>query len=198
MEISFDLNGAFGDGLRQALKEGMTEAVRRVANEVRTEILRSTTGGNPLNVRTGNLRRSWSGFPRVEETGEGPVATLRSASVYSAIHEFGGTIRPVRAAFLTIPLPGAMNASGTRTPYSARELHESPGLAGFKSTFINRSRTAILGVLPGGGLVPLFAIKDSVVMPARHYISKAVDRVKPRVQDIVDQAINAVVRRLGL
>lgn len=197
MKISFTLEGAFGEKAARAIKAGATEAVRRVANEIRTAILQNLRG-SPLRPRSGGLLRSWSGFPTVEETASGPQATLSSSLVYSAIHEYGGTIVPRTKAFLTIPLPGAQNASGTRTLHSAGELKSNPGLLGFKSTFINPRRTAILGVQAGGGLVPLFAIADRVEMPSRRYVSKAVDSVRPRAQKIADDAVKTTMARLGV
>lgn len=197
MEITFSLSDAGLPRVPGAIAEAIREAAFRVGLAVRENILLNLRG-DPLHTRTGTLMRSWSGMPAVEDTASGPVVTLASSAVYSAIHEFGGTVAPVNKAFLTIPLEAVRNPSGTRTKFSAAELRDSPGQLGLKSTFINRARTAILGVQHGGGLVPLFAIADSVTIPARGYVSRAVARARAQAGGIVSEAVHSVMRRLGL
>lgn len=200
--LSFALEGSLGPAVQAAAKSAVKDAVLAVALDVRENILMNLRGrsATSLETRSGTLMRSWSRFPETGEDSGGAFAKLSSSAVYAAIHEFGGTVVPRAKAFLTMPLDAVRNASGTRTKFGAGELRDNPGLLGLKGTFINKARTAIMGVRPGkaGGLVPLFAIRDSVEIPARPYVSAAIDRTKGRVAELVSTAVERAFGRAGL
>lgn len=80
-------------------KQGMRKAVESVKRQVQ----RNLTGGNPLNVRTGLLRRSVKGrVIRKRKAYEGIVGPQRVP--YARIHELGGIIRPKRAKALVFKI----------------------------------------------------------------------------------------------
>lgn len=79
----------------------------------------------------------------------------------AAVHERGATIRPKRAKFLTVPLPGALNANGTPKKPRARD---------WANTFILQSKKGNLLIMQkqaGGDLLPLYVLKKSVTIPRR-------------------------------
>lgn len=101
MNLNFNLENHINFN---ALAENIVKtAVLRVADEVRNQILINLTG-RILKIRTGNLRRTWSTFPKLHEDADGPYATLQSNLVYAAIHEFGGEIKPVKAKALVFTI----------------------------------------------------------------------------------------------
>ncbi len=123
-----------------------------------------STGGI-LEPRTGNLKRAV--FHRVEAVTDelqsvGLGADLGVAP-YARIQESGGTIRPTRSAHLAIPLPAMQTAKGVARAGAAQVIG-NPYAFGFDGTFT--AKGVIFGKLPGQ-IVPLFALKDSVTLPAR-------------------------------
>lgn len=90
---------------------------------------------------------------------QGTVRTITSDSLeygtnlkYAAIHQFGGTIRPINARALTVPLPAA--TLGRR----ARD---------YKNTFVAKG---VIFQKQGSEIVPLFVLKKSVKIPARPFM----------------------------
>lgn len=129
------------------------EAVFSVASEVRTQIL-VNLGGRVLRVRTSALKRSWSGFPRIQGTPGSPFVVLSSQKiVYARIHEYGGTIRPV-----------------------------SPGVQWLRFK------------LPSGE----WRRAREVTIPARRYVSLAVEYARRRVPALVAAAVARARAALGL
>lgn len=120
--------------------------------------------GKVLHRRTGHLASStrW----KVRPSKKSVLLDLKSGVPYANIHEYGGTIRPKRKKFLTVPLPAAQTPAGVTKP-----------LKGFKNTFIIRSRSGGLLIVQDtgdGGIIPLFVLKKKVKIPARKWASKAV------------------------
>ena len=71
------------------------------------------------------------------------------------VHETGGSIRPRRSRFLTIPLPAAMNSRGQPLRQRARD---------WDNTFVQRSRRGNLLIFQRNGpnITPLYLLKPSV------------------------------------
>lgn len=145
---------------QQAAVRGLT----RAAEALRTHIKLRKLSGEPLHARTGQLRGSVS--YRVETRTDGVLARIGPHVPYARIQEFGGTIRPRRGQFLTIPLRAAMTAAGA-TRFTARAIISSPSIGGFEGTFF---RDHILFGKRGKQAVPLFVLKRSVTIPARSYL----------------------------
>lgn len=198
--LTIDADGldSTAESLRELAARVNRDVVQRVIEQVQNEI-KVNLQGEILKVRTGGLLRSWSQPPVVREESGEVVGTLRSNSPYAAIHEFGGVIRPVRSQNLTIPLRGALSAAG-RTKFRAWEVFLDPSAYGFRHVWINRARTAILGVPPGKKrqVVPLFSLRKEVTMPARHYISDAIRTVEARTPEIVRDVTLRVAQAMGL
>lgn len=85
---------------------------------------RQGTEGGLLQNRSGMLRRSF-GFGVTGGLKDGYDLTLlvySSGVKYARLQEYGGTIRPRRAKYLTIPLKDALTPSGVQRYSSARDL----------------------------------------------------------------------------
>lgn len=85
-----------------------------------------------------------------------------------AVHEFGATIRPKRAKFLTIPLPAALDSRGVPLKTKARD---------WPDTFVRKSRQGNLIIFQkrGRGIVPLYVLKREVKIPPRLGLQATLD-----------------------
>lgn len=121
--------------------------------------------------RSGNLSRDWN-TTSVANGGDVQV-TIQSSGVadaYAGLQERGGVVRPIRSKWLWIPLGANKTASGV--------ARISPTQAIGNGGFFTNARTggkifwAYALTVAGrkkakGGLVPLFALKKEVKVPAR-------------------------------
>lgn len=118
--------------------------------------------GRPgLKKRSGSLARSLDGRVVGDSLRDlGFFMQIGGATApYARIHEEGGTIRPKKGRFLTIPLRAAMVRTGI-----ARGTARS-----FANTFVARSRRGALLIFQktGKSIKPLFALVKSVTIPPR-------------------------------
>ena len=123
---------------------------------------RASTG--PLKLRSGSLAGSFS----VTETGTTAATwsmTVGTTSKYAPMQEYGGTVRPVRKKWLTIPLDAALTPAGVlRAP--APDWSDP----GKKNTFFKWSKRGNLILFKKTGknqITPLFVLKKQVKIPAR-------------------------------
>lgn len=199
MQLTFEIPGeAFGRNGVEAIRKCMREVVTRVAQDLRTNILRQTS--TDLKVRSSSLLKSWSGAPKIEERGDDVSATLASSIVYAAIHEFGGTIVPKQAQDLYIPvLPSLKNATQTRSVVRPREVYQNPSIIGMAGLFKSKSGRALMGV-PGRGMPPVvvYALAKEVVIPPRRYLTHAMETTAARAPETVALAVEKAFARMGL
>lgn len=147
---------------------------------------REKLSGQVLGVRTGNTRRAL--FYRIfVDAAERDVVLVFGADTRkapgAAANEYGATIVPKTSTFLTVPLDPALTGKGVAR-VSAREFIANPQSLGFESSFVNRRKTAILGVRDGGPggfdddsdreVVPVFALVKRVVLPERSFLRSSV------------------------
>ncbi len=115
------LQSAAETRLHAALRREMATTVEDAVGRAKARL-----GGDVLMVRTGNLRRSITGeVVRADASGiEGAVMAGGGprAVRYAAIHEYGGTIRPVNAKALAIPLKRAQNPNKSAKYASPRQV----------------------------------------------------------------------------
>lgn len=128
---------------------------RRMQARMRTKLKR----------RSGMLARSIR--YRVKKRGKSPNLRIFSLSPYAPTHEYGATIRPDKAAALTIPIEDNLTKSGLPRNISARALMDDET----RKTFIWRSRISgnayIVERKDSGELLILFLLRSSVKIPAR-------------------------------
>ena len=142
-----------------------------------------SVGQQLLSKRTGTLQRAI--FYRIELQGDDAVLIIgadASKAPYAAAQEYGATIHPVKGKFLTIPLDPALTASGVAR-VSAKEFISNPGSLGFDKTFVNKAKTAIMGVTGAGQVQAVFALKTEVVIPEHAYIRSEVAERKAWILD---------------
>ena len=152
----------------------VVQTFRRIGAGLQRHAVREKLNGQVLERRTGTLARAL--FSQIWLDGKDAVLTFgadKAKAKGAAIQEYGGTIRPTHAQHLAIPLDAARTAKGVAR-LSAREFIAHPESLGFESTFVNKRRTAIMGVR-GGEAEPVFALKTSVTLPARSYLRSTVD-----------------------
>ena len=190
-------DSAFRNGLRKA----SSSVVGRLTENVSGIILHRRTGrlAQSIGFRIEGKGRDMTAemgsgatvpFPRIVSGRQGVTKSTRV--VYANIHERGGVIKPKRAKWLTIPLPEALTKSGSQLKGGAL------GARDFPNTFFMRSKAGNLLIMQRKGknkIVPLFVLKKSVTIPARHYLSitaretntKVVDDIVTTLQKEIDK-----------
>jgi hypothetical protein len=143
--------------------------------------------GRPgVNRLSGNLARSF----RHQESGStlaDAQTRIYSTAIYSRVQEYGATIRPVRARKLAIPIPGspAMRANGEALFHSPlRASLAGQGIFRVKDVLATRAAS-------GKGIVPWFALKDSVYVPPRLKFSETVKARLRVLRSALGDAFNA-------
>jgi len=132
---------------------------KRFLESIRGSIVKNYLKGQVLKSITGKLSSSINWW-----LSEGGVGFIGSDLIYAAIHEFGGTIVPKNAKYLTIPLwKGAARQIG-----GAREVPN----AFFK---ITNGRLLMYGKSKYG-IMPYFLLLKSVTIPPRPYIWPAIEK----------------------
>ncbi len=164
--------------------KAMNQGALLLESYIRTEKL----SGQVLRVRSGRLRSSIT--HRVAQEGDDTVARVGTNVIYAKIHEYGGTITPKNAQYLTIPLPVALTAAGVAR-YRARDLISQPSLGGFKATFFRNH--VLYGKYPSGRVVPVFVLKKSVRIPERSYMRSSLREKAREVILMVFKTIKDVV-----
>jgi len=160
---SLDETSDRAENLSRPLADFGERLVRRISKRL---------SGPALKERTGRLKGSLTH----EETGDTLEVSAGGADEvdYAAIHHYGGTIRPKKKKFLTIPFPGG--PADQRVPLRA---------ADFNDTFVAKG---IIFQDRGENIrpEPLFILKKSVTIPARPYMYEEPSDVKYLNNSIAD------------
>jgi hypothetical protein len=172
--------------LRKASVARIVLGMNRAADVLGGALRRASMSG-AIHARTGMLAREWV-LERV--SGEPLAWRFINRSRQARILEYGGTVRPVKAGALTIPLSGgpALTERGvSRYPEGARQVEEE----GHKLFILKTNNKAFLAESVGKGkaakLEFWYILKKSVTIPAFHYASRAVEESKAAaVQQVRD------------
>lgn len=163
--------------------EGVTEALaQRHGNPYP-----GGTGPKSLSSRSGKLVESIRDSVFVKGDSLSNIVGEIGGIFYARVHEYGATIVPKRAKYLTIPLPAALNANGTPIKQSAKD---------WANTFIITSKKGNLLIVKRDGrkITPLYVLKTSVKIPARLNLRTTFDAGLPAwVDDLGDQLVKALV-----
>jgi len=175
------------------VRDNVRAAIQRMQITLQRTIKVNYLQGSPLHIRSGLLSNSIAVRPLEESDTQirGPVGTN---TVYGPIHEFGGTITPKTAQFLTIPLEAALTAAKVLR-FTARQIISSPESGGYTGTFFRKG--VLFGTEAGGGITPLFALKSSVSIPARPFMHPALTAVKPEYDTALTQALEKAKAEAG-
>lgn len=202
------LDPAAEDG---AIKRGVLAATTYVL-----QVLLDNVSGIVLKIRTGNLARSMG--MRVERDGNDWMGVCGSGAlvvnpelspggtendpvkadktfrmIYADILETGGTIVPVNKQFLAIPIGDALTPAGVPR-FTAQQLKD--GATNYEGSVI------IGGIIFGlsqtkkrSNMTPLFALKTSVTIPAKRYLSTTADQVSGEVGEVMAEAIENILEK---
>lgn len=146
-------------------------------------------------VRTSRLWRSYTHEVKESATGVELSVGVFGSDVeqgvlqYAAIHEYGGTIRPTNAQYLTLPLPAVKMKAGV----------VRGGARAFNETFVAKSKRGnlILFQRQGQEIVPLFLLtKGPIRIPARPSLAPTAERVTiPELERAVRASFSQVFER---
>ena len=166
--VADDTEQAFQDNFKPIARKVLRDYMSGVVGSVRARVSTpypdgtSARGQFPgtLSKRSGKLASQFTDENiMVSDAGEPSVSFTLSG--IAAVHERGATIRAKNAQYLTIPLPAALNSNGTPTRPTAKS---------WSNTFVQRSKKGNLLIFQkqaGGGIIPLYVLKKSVVIPKR-------------------------------
>ena len=186
------------------IKPTIAKAAARGAQLVVAEILQHELRGKALRWLTGTLAGSLTSNVVVE--GDTVIARVGvwkgAASKYARIHEMGGVIRPVKGKYLAIPLD-AVRGPGGKPSFSGprkAQAEKYPDMfllkrRGKDPLLCAPRRVAGRGKGKGRvrGLIPLFALKKSVKIPARHWLSGGVRSHREVFRVTVQRDVDAVL-----
>lgn len=150
------------------------------------ERLSGPTTPNSLSVRRGRLRAS-PAYKIIESRDTVTLLVfMRKGNPGVFVHEFGATIRPVRAQFLAIPLGPARTAAGVSRggPRAFQPL----------VTIKSRSGNLLLVKKRGEDFTPMFVLKRSVRVPARLGFRKTWQEELYKIKAEINAAIDSVRR----
>jgi phage gpG-like protein len=169
--------GAIPTAMRKNIRKAISVALISLVREVKTR----TYPASGLHVRTGALRRSVVPGPIEEGKSfiRGQVLVGQNLP-YAMIHEYGGEIRPKNASYLTIPL------AAVKTPAGVARFRARDAEAYGYQTFV---RNRVIFGSRDGRIVPLFALKSSVKIPARPFFRPA---IKAKQHEIVQLLVKAL------
>lgn len=152
-------------GIGKLAKSALPRAVRPVIAEAALRFeaeAKQNQGRAGLHRRTGSLFNRTSGRARFGLDAFDAEVELRVDVPYAAVHEYGATIRPKRARYLTIPLAANKTAGG--------DVRMAPRM--IRNAFFVRSRRGNLLMMdPQRG--PMFVLVNQVKVPARPYVGPA-------------------------
>jgi hypothetical protein len=137
-------------------------------------------------MRSGAMINSIINSVTVSGTTFATVEGSVGGSAIAGVHEFGATIKPKSAKYLTVPLPAALDGKGVPKKQSARE---------WDNTFVAQSKAGNLIIFRrrGSQVVPLYVLKSSVTIPPRLGMRKTLDAGVPY---FVERAMDSLVREI--
>ncbi len=144
------------------------------------QILNNTVSAGYTNRTSGRLANSWAHEKPVLEDKK-IIGRVGNPVSYARIHEEGGTLMPTRSAALTVPIAG--HNFGT-----ARDLKETG------ETFVRRD---VVFLKRGDSIIPIFALRRNVNIPARRYITEGVRRATPRIEALMGENVGVEIEDHG-
>jgi len=166
------------DRVSKAVKAGLAIYERHhKTEEIRRGGGKSKAVPEKFTWRTGELAKSYRIYWRTGDL-DGYYGSEKN---YSKIIEQGGTVRPRTGKFLAIPLEAARyGVGGGLSPRRHRGLFAQTSKKGNLLLFKN----------DGGGLVPMFLLKDKVKIGARPTIKRTEEKNRDKVhRRIADASI---------
>lgn len=156
-------------------------------------MLKTHSGAWPGGTSTRTLsQRSGAALKSIEESVKVTGNTFNEIQgtiggiFYLKIHEYGGTITPKKAQYLTVPLPAALNNDGTPKRKSARD---------WEKTFVIKSKAGNLLICQrqAGQVVPLYVLVREVKIPPRLGMRNALNTGK---QWFIEKAVSKMLKEM--
>lgn len=164
--------------LPRTVRPIIAEAAQRFESEAKLN-----QGRAGLHRRTGSLFNRTSGRATFKRDVFEAEVELRVDVPYAAVHEYGATIRPTRARYLTIPLR-ANRTRGGDTRVAPRMIRGA--------YFITSRNGNLLMMDPQRG--PMFVLVDRVTVPARPYVAPARDKTVTRLRSDLARVLRDTVQ----
>jgi hypothetical protein len=167
----------------------------RVIKHVQAALLRNIAKGGLVGRRTGNLARAIMSLVTI--TGDakilGEIWPDLDKAPYGDIQETGGTIVPKSARALTIPLDAMLTGNGVARG-TAKQVFADPEAYGFLRVFIPKGKAVIMGLRDDHHPIPLFALAQSVTIPATHYLSNTLEQEMGWIQSALEDLTGDIVQ----
>lgn len=156
------------------MQNRLKEQVFKALTLLEAQILQNIRKDSGLQVRSGKLLNSIGKSKKVTVTGAGEITgEIGPKGVpYAAIHEFGGTIFPVKAKALTIPTEENRRADG-QPKIPVDRLKDAFIAKGMIFQKIGKGKNA--------QITPMFILRSSVKIPARPYLAPALAAKKEEI-----------------
>lgn len=175
--------------IKDQLGPFMKKELYKLQKHVRTSYVESG-----LKVRTGNLIRSIVPGAVVERAqGVGGTLLVGQGLNYAKIQEFGGTIQPINAQWLTIPVGPMLTKAGVFKYANVRDAGKEWDLR-----FLVGPRI-VLGHKKGSSepWQLVFVLRKKVTIPARHFLRDGLAKFKPVFAKDVDILLTRTWRAAG-
>jgi hypothetical protein len=177
----------------------LQKAMTGIIAHLHAAVSRNMGAGGLIGVRTGDLRRALIELVTVTDDGVTGVLWPDPAKVaYGGIQEEGGTVVPKHGTALTIPLDAMLTGNGVARG-TAAQVRDDPAAFGFKSTFIPKGHSVIMGQplgAKGGSAIPLFALVQSSTIPGRHYLATTLIQEWQWISDYLESVLGDAVHVL--
>jgi len=171
----------------RVVRKGVETVTKTAEREVKQAL-----SGQVSKVRSNRYRSSVTST--VEDRSGQTIGTVGTTFIGADLHEKGGTVSaPGKGAFskgrqfLTIPLPAARTGAGVPRFDAPTALKAG--------AFIPKGRSIIANSI-GGRLVPLFALKRSVHIPARPIWKPVFDRMSSLVPELFERLLSQTIREM--
>jgi hypothetical protein len=200
MKVSFDTDEllllvADLRGARQRLRDAQAQVADALGAEAVEYIVRehrsaSQTTDTATRRRTGALARSYTHEVTLSADNVildvGLIRPEEKVLEYALTQEFGATIEPREADWLTIPLPDALTEAGVPRG-TARD---------FEDTFFHETDDGNLYLMQrrGDEVVALFKLVKSVTVPARPALEPARQRFEPELIERIAETSERILR----
>ena len=198
------------------LSRATTNGTKRILLSISVAIMDRIRSRADLTPRSGGLGKSWnprvSAKVQVTPTGSGAVGTLGSDHPAARIQNDGGTVKPVTANMLSIPLEPAKTPAGVSKYASPRQVPDLFVITSKKGNvlLVKRSKNKVRYMVDtvrdkrgrfraGGkarsvsglryGIEPWFLLVKQVNLPATKYIDHSIEDASPKFAETMDRAI---------
>jgi hypothetical protein len=174
------------------LQRWMDRTMKHLVKAVQANIRKD---GGLIGRRSGTLARAMTSAVTAVAGGQvvGDVWPDPTVAPYGSIQEDGGVIVPKTAQMLTIPLAAMLTGNGVARG-TARQVRDNPGAFGFTSTFSRKE--VVFGTRGRGQIIPLFALKSRVMIPATHFLSTTLTQELAWIQEELERITGETVSLL--